>query len=46
MSTPPNQTGGPRGPGDSNMSRTYVSVFLVWVLVLGALFAFQSYFTH
>lgn len=46
MAAPPVTPGGtPREPGDSNMSRTYAGVLIVWVLVLVALFLFQQYFS-
>jgi hypothetical protein len=28
------------------MKRTYISVVIVWVVTLSALYAFQYYFTH
>ncbi len=46
MPDPATRAGSPRDSGDTDMSRTYLSVFIVWVLVLGALYAFQWYFTH
>lgn len=46
MSAPTPGPGSQRAAGDSNMSRTYASVALVWLVVLAALFAFQQYFTH
>lgn len=46
MTTPATGPGVPREKGDTNMSRTYASVFLVWIAVLALLFVFQQYFTH
>jgi hypothetical protein len=41
---------GPQGPnrdsGDTDMTRTYVTVIAVWAVVLAALFAFQQAFTY
>ena len=36
----------PRGAGDTAMTRTYVAVIVVEVVVLTALWIFQSYFSH
>ena len=46
MSAPSPGPVGQRTAGDTNMSRTYAGVALVWLVVLAALFAFQQYFTH
>lgn len=46
MTTPDVTPGGAREAGDTNMGRTYASVFVLWLVVLAALFVFQRYFTH
>jgi hypothetical protein len=46
VAAPPVAPDGGREAGDSDMSHTYLTVVVVWVLVLAALFAFQQYFTH
>ena len=46
MATTPGGSNHPREAGDSNMVATYVTVLVVWAVVLVVLYAFQRYFTH